>query len=284
MRRCPPAAAGRCCHVATAIPFHASARACRALYTTRIEPDDNQCMAWGANQLRLTAFPAPTPVIQTPDWWAQATGGPPDQTAHNVKQAIFEASGTFGEGILTLRIQPLRIDWLYTPPMPDGLPAFRETIGPFQTAIDYFGPIVERWFGQEDLPEIVRLAFGSVLLDPVESRQAGYQQLARFIPDVKLDVENSSDFSYQINRPRRSAVVRDLMLNRLTKWSVGAFQAFVAHGGGVAFADKSFACRLETDINSNPDYGQPLPRAALTELFHEYVGLAFEILEKGDVS
>src|SRR3989442_940922 len=112
-------------------------------------------MAWATNQLRLTAFPAPTAIVQTPDWWAQVTGETPDRTAHNVKQAVFDVIGAFAGGTLALRIQPLRIDWLYTPPMPDGLPAFPETLGPLQTASDHFVPIVDRWFAQADCAEFV---------------------------------------------------------------------------------------------------------------------------------
>jgi hypothetical protein len=73
------------------------------------------------------------------------------------------------------------------------------------------------------------------------------------------------------------------MLNRLSKWSVGAVQAFVAHEGGVALAETRYACRVEMDINSNPEYGRPLPRAELTALFRECVALASEIAVRGDI-
>jgi hypothetical protein len=174
-------------------------------------------------------------------------------------------------------------DWLYTPPMPDGLLPFRETIGPYQTALEQFRPLVDRWFGQADCPELIRLAFGSVLLDPVDSRQAGYRLLGRSLPAIRLDDEHSRDFSYQINRPRRSAVVNDLMINRLSKWSVGAFQSFVAHEGGLTPGEKSFACRLETDINSDPEFGRALPSRDLINLFREFVEVASELAESGDI-
>jgi len=239
-------------------------------------------MPWGANQLRLTAFPDPSAVIRTPDWWAQVTGQPADQTANNVKQSIFEASGAFGDGVLTLRTQPLRIDWLFTPSMSEDLPAPDASLGPLQTAIDQFGPVADRWFALPDSPNLVRLAFSTVLLDPVESRQAGYRRLGEFLPDVRLD-EDSSDFSYQINRPRHSAVIRDLMLNGLSKWSVGAVQAFVANEMGIALAERQYRCRVETDVNSTPEFGRPLPRAELGALFRECVGLTSEIAARGDI-
>jgi hypothetical protein len=239
-------------------------------------------MPWAVNQLRLTAFPTPAAVIRTPDWWSQLAGRAADQTAHNAKQAVFEAAGTFADGVLTLRIQPLRIDWLYTPPPPEGMPAFHEVVGPLGTAVEQFAPAIDRWFGLEDCPDLARLAFGSVLLDTVDSREAGYRQLGRFLPAITLD-ENSSDFSYQINRPRQSAVIHDLKINRVSKWSVGKFQAFVASDAGIAFADRSFACRLETDINSDPEYGRPVPKAELTAVFRELVALTSELAERGDI-
>jgi hypothetical protein len=239
-------------------------------------------MPWAVNQLRLTAFPTPSAVIRTPEWWPQVTGQPADQTAHNAKQGVFEAAGAFADGVLTLRVQPLRIDWLYTPPMPEGLPAFREVLGPWATAVDQFTPAVERWLALEDCPDLVRLAVGSVLLDPVESREVGYRQLGRFLPAIQLD-ENSSDFSYQINRPRSSAIIGDLKVNRVSKWSVGKFQAFVASDTGITFADKSFACRLETDVNSDPEYGRLLPKAELPTVFREFIGLTSELAERGDI-
>ena len=71
------------------------------------------------------------------------------------------------------------------------------------------------------------------------ARELGYRELGRFLPAVRLD-EDSSDFSYQINRPRRSTVIPELSVNRLSKWSVGKFQAFVASETGIAVSEPRF--------------------------------------------
>ena len=73
-------------------------------------------------------------------------------------------------------------------------------------------------------------------------------------------------------------------MNRLSKWNVGTFQAFVAGDAGIAFADKSFACRLETDVNSIPEYPGPLPRAEVTNLLRECVALTEELAARGDIA
>src|SRR5262245_16907300 len=114
-------------------------------------------MPWAVNQLRLTAFPTPSAVIKTPDWWAQVAGQPPDRTTNNAKQGVFDAAGTFADGTLALRVQLARIDWLYMPSVPEGMPPgiapVGETVGPLDTAVDQFAPVIERWFELDDSPD-----------------------------------------------------------------------------------------------------------------------------------
>jgi hypothetical protein len=91
-------------------------------------------------------------------------------------------------------------------------------------------------------------------------------------------------FLYQINRPRNSTTIRELAVNRLSKWSVGKFQTFVASETGIAVSEPSFTLRLETDINSSPEHTQPLPWAEVPALLREFIGLTVEITERGDVA
>jgi hypothetical protein len=44
-----------------------------------------------------------------------------------------------------------------------------------------------------------------------------------------------------------------------------------------------FACRLELDINTLPEFQGELERAQLSSLFHELVDLAVEIANQGDI-
>src|SRR5208282_50763 len=104
-------------------------------------------------------------------------------------------------------------------------------------------------------PPAIRLAYGAILLQPVDNRETGYLRLGELASAVKIDPK-SEDFFYQINRPRESTTLKNMRLNRLSKWSVALFQpmrfAFgfpqnqpaqpmvYSHGGTPAMA-----CRVE---------------------------------------
>lgn len=199
--------------------------------------------------------------------------------------------GKFKEGKLVLRVELGRIDWLFTKAR-DREPNFEEmsTVGSFPESLDKFAELMPHWFEIETCPSIQRLAFGAILLNPVESRQAGYRQISEYLPNVKLDSEDSSDFLYQINRPRDSnSGIADLRINRLSKWSV-ATQTWMESRLSPKSASVSrfsgpqiFACRLELDINTMPDFKGELTQKQLPPIFQELVKLGKEIVQKGDI-
>ena len=114
------------------------------------------------------------------------------------------------------------------------------------------------------------------------------RRLSALLPDVRLDADRSSDFLYQINRRRISASDPEILVNRLSKWSV-------MHGGAVALAvigdtgphlsrsPDYFACRLELDINSAGPLSSSMLESGVAQLFEEFVSLGKEIAEKGDI-
>ena len=136
--------------------------------------------------------------------------------------------------------------------------------------------------------DLLIYAFGAVLLRPVENRQAGYQQIAAYLPHVQLDPEGASDFLYQINRPRNSnSGIPDLRINRLSKWSIAASMESTFSFGSTSAAHfpgpRHFACRLELDINTVPDFRDELAREQLPQIFQELVDLGKEIAKAGDI-
>jgi len=163
-----------------------------------------------------------------------------------------------------------------------------KTIGPVREALDIFSPLMRRWFELESCPPVQRLAFGAILRQPVNDQQSGYRQISAYLPFVKLDAENSSDFSYQINRPRVSTSgFAELKINRLSKWSVVAGQS-IQFAVGLTSARylpgrAYFACHLEVDINTAAEFQGELPRDQLPQIFQELVDLGIEIAREGDI-
>ena len=159
-------------------------------------------------------------------------------------------------------------------------------IGPFPKSLESFVPLMRNWLNS-CLP-VVRVAFGAILLQPVKTQQEGYQLIAEYLPSVKLSPGESSDFSYQINRPRDSKTgIPNLRINRLTKWSVAQYfeRRVPMAPGAIRHFDSEVRldCRLELDINTAPDFQEDLPSGELSRIFEELVALGEEIATKGDL-
>jgi hypothetical protein len=187
-----------------------------------------------------------------------------------------------------LGVEPTRIDWLYTPLVDEKQESEGFlTIGPLHDAIGVFAPLMNRWFELETCPAVQRLAFGAVMLQPVQDQQTGYQRIMEYLPSVQIDTDNSSDFTYQINRKRNSRVIPGLSINRLSRWYVVG-QQHISIQIPPALAQQSLgpiyhACRLELDINTVHEFQGEFRRGQLSSLFQELIDFAAEIANRGDI-
>jgi len=245
---------------------------------------------WQVEQLRLTAFPSPSVKLPDVGWWENVVGRPPEARTSRPKTGELKEEGTFETGVLVLSIQPLRIDWRLAKAQQEELiDGDLPVIGEFPNLLESLIATMQRWL-EKDCPEITRLAFGVVLLLPVENRQAGYERLSAYLHDIRLDPVGSSDFLYQINRSRSSGTgIQGLQVNRLSKWSVFSLVRSLMLLSNRAIQatqlsiPENYACRLELDINTAADFSEILARDKLLPIFREFVELAKEIVEKGDV-
>lgn len=238
---------------------------------------------WQAESLRLTCFPSSAKEFKVEDLWQKIIGEPPENTIVRAREGFRQDDGHFNGRKVVLGTQPIRIDWLLGPSEQDG----ETTIGTFQENLDLFLELMSRWL--KISPPLRRLAFGTILAFPVDSRKSGYERLGNYLPNVKLDPIGASDFLYQINRPRVSqSQIPELMINRLTKWSVlkrGLARFELSPDSQVSLlpSSETLSCRLELDINTSGDYQNDLPLDKLTTIFNELVDLTKEISLKGDV-
>ena len=140
-------------------------------------------------------------------------------------------------------------------------------------------------------PPLQRIAFGAALQLPAKDRTEGYEILGKFLHQVKLDPAGSSEFMYQINRPRPSSTgIDDLVINRLAKWAVGATQRAtytvvpgVPAPTQMADVEREFYARLNLDINTSGEFKGELPPDKLLLILEELINIAKELAEKGDI-
>jgi hypothetical protein len=257
--------------------------------STRRVPDNLPPLsAWQAQVLRLTAFPSPNAQFANKDWWTKLVRQPPESTSSQPRERLQKEVGSYQNAKLELTVEPLRIDWRYmTEETQQGAMVSDATLGAFPDAVDRFTELMNGWLAFEDVPSLVRLAFGAVLLQPQPDREGPYQLLARYLPFLDLTSSEVSDLVYQINRRRDSNTpIPGLRLNRLGKWSAIQFTTFTVSPitKSVETSEPTHACRLELDVNSAPDFSGEFDRDVLPALFKELVGLAKETASKGDVA
>ncbi len=246
---------------------------------------------WQVEALRLSAFPAPTAAMSDKErerWWVDFVGTPSDETT--IKRGERIEKGPWHAGSLVLQSGPSRIDWRYnhalSPEDTETPPRFESLLlGPFPDAARDFFDLVRRWL--RECPQLERVAVGGVLILAATSRQDGYKKLRPYLKGVAIDPDNSTDFLYQINRPRTSTAVPGIRFNRLSKWSVMQWKLLAMRIGSedskiVPSVESPFdGCRLEFDVNSVPE--QDLPKSKLPDLFDEFSANSIEISQMGDI-
>lgn len=241
---------------------------------------------WKIDSLRVTSFPAEPVDCERIAWWEEVIGNKPEERLHRPRQHELIEKGALGERMLTLRIRLDRIDWIFEAPARSQSEAggFRSG-GQFDEGIREIGRLFARWCDLDDCPSSRRLAVGAVLLYPTDDRIGGYRLLSRFLPGVRIDAEYSSDFLYQINRPRPSKSISELRMNRLAKWSVALMKTemiiFGSHDAPRELGE-FHACRIETDMNTDADWKQRFSREEQPRIVDELIGLSEEVVREGD--
>jgi hypothetical protein len=252
----------------------------------RQDTKESHVTQWDAESLRLTAFVPPLAHVDELTWWSNMTGYPPESRVWRSKLGELTEIGPYEGKNLILVVRPGRVDWQMAP-LEQGEPGDElPMLGSYSESIEAFVGLMKQWLPLS--PPVQRLAFGAVLLRPAKDRLDGYKMLSAYLPFVKLDAE-SSDFGYQINRPRKSSTdLTGLKINRLSKWSVMARLGLMFSLVGQELARQhaspvATACRLEVDINTSPDFAGELPKEKLSAVLDELIALATEIATKGEV-
>lgn len=210
------------------------------------------------------------------------TGSEPDSIVDKPKGGERAEIGSFGEWQLVLQVQTRpesRVDWVA-----GGLTATDENPDSplLDTRLPLFIDPLKEWLRMA-CPETKRLALGAIVMLDVNSKEDGYRTCSDYL-GFDLDPK-SFDFNYQINRKRSSIVLPDVLINRVTRWSIGVRQpgTIDLRSGEGEMGQKKYHCRVELDINTDPEKTKTIPKICLADLLDEMVMLLREIIRDGDV-
>ena len=239
--------------------------------------------AWRVEMMRLTAFPVSGPPIDAAfvrDWWPKLFSTPPEKVTQDLKIGVTQLQGRVNDAFMVAVQNPVSFELRRLADDPEQSPPEQDDISPYAAAVPAFQDLALRWIGLENCPPLRRMAFGAILLQPVDSYENGCAILNEHLSNVKVHPD-SLDFLYQINRRRASSAIDGLLLNRLSQWTIQHLQQIaISPDGTPANKSEAFACRMELDMNSVPS-NELLPKDRLPNLFKELVDMAGEIANKG---
>jgi hypothetical protein len=247
-------------------------------------PDD-----WSVHQLRMTLFSSePFPVSES--GWRLLTGQDEAENRVNVPGGR-QYSGKVFDSLLALTIVVNRIDIVlaFDPSKLVNISTASAApiIGPWLELSALFGASVES-FLQDLTAPVIRLAFGANLLGVVSSRTQTYEELAKLLKSVVVDVRHMRELFFRINWPQISSVVPGLEINRLTGWSSLIFSQNILQNTGSelivsqAGQGPSYAVSLEIDHNTALDRKDRFENRHLVPIFRELVTLANENVRGGE--
>ena len=240
---------------------------------------------WSIELLRLTSYPSPDAIIKDPDWWNTLVGELPEKRISQPKIGGVKESGPYKNGILSLDMNASKLNWIYKPVQSEEnpFPIFEDYKETWQT----FSELMKKWFELSDCPTTRRLAFGAQFSLEVGSKVDGYISLAKYLHDVKIDPNGSSELFYQINRPRLIDFNETkISINRLTRWKILAVQLFrmeFPKGSQTRIGKDVHSCRLEVDINTDNDFEGTFSNQEQKQLWNTLKENGIEITEKGDI-
>jgi hypothetical protein len=240
---------------------------------------------WSIELLRLTSYPSPDAIIKDPDWWNTLVGELPESRISQPKIGGIKESGPYNNGILTLDMNPSKLNWTYKPveSAENPFPKFED----YKETLKSFSELMKKWFELNDCPTTRRLAFGAQFSLEVGNKVDGYKSLGKYLHNVKIDPDGSSELFYQINRPRLIPLNETkISINRLTKWHIQSVQLFrmeFPKGSQTRMGKEVHFCKLEVDINTDNYFEGTFSNQAQKQLWNILQENGVEITEKGDI-
>ena len=204
---------------------------------------------WMVDRVRLTHFVSDIKDDHS-TWWELFTGA--KETSFISKRLEGESlySGEFLGGTLELRIMLDRIDWILSSEPRNNLEEV--FLGDYASLLKKLLSHYKEWLAKCSFTS-TRCAFAASILNPVNTLNEGYKEIASLLPFLPIASGEWQDFYFQINKIAEInySEGKRININRLINSSVNNFQ-MVNFQTGSSITSKYFT-RFEFDINTQPD-------------------------------
>jgi len=157
-------------------------------------------------------------------------------------------------------------------------------LGPWTKISEKFVNATSPWIERLEI-EIRRIAFGCVLLLRVERRDDAYARLSELLSSVSVKPE-MRDLIYRVNWRKNSAVVHELIINRITTFasiSISRATVTVDNIAPMLLEPPAEFVRLEMDHNTVQEWGKVFDREHVVRIYEELISIAGDNAARGEV-
>ncbi len=228
--------------------------------------------------IRFTFFSDGPINARGKDWWQLVTGSAPETTQSRQQMGEYSESGPFQDGQFELKVSFNRIDMILGFPFA-GLPDSVQ-IQDYDRRLRDFTALVANWINTSSV-NIVRIAFGSVLLFPVSDPIVGNKLVSEYLPSFSYDVNSVTDVFVQMNLPTPSKLVPTLIINELTKIGTLTGQFVQLGVGGFPALTVDHFVRVEFDMSTAADAAVPIDKAIIHDVLSEMIERSGTVLKEG---
>jgi hypothetical protein len=240
---------------------------------------------WQAEFLRLTLFARDNIKIGD-EVWSAITGEEESETRQRLPNGGRILAGRWAENQLSISFAGKRLDVILSPRAsvePAEALQFL-VLGPWPNQGHPFYEATKKWLDTIDFP-VVRVALGAAVLCEANDQKQAYEYLKQYLRSIDLQPDVMRDFQYRINWPKQSSVIPNMLVNRLTTWTV--FNLTVANisldsPAGVVQRDEKTAARMEVDNSTDASRTEGFESALLAPLYAELYELACRSATQGE--
>lgn len=238
---------------------------------------------WEVELQRITIFRFPGTELDVSSLWKFVSKFEADEIVNKPAIGFIRYEGQYENGRLILSVDNQRLDLIITAqPMKDVIDI--STIGALDQVLIKFNETADKLLTQLD--GVLRVAYGLIVVERTKDKMSSYKRLSELLPSIQIDVENSSDFFFQINRPVKSEILENNLINRISRWSaVQLLHAVVTNestGVQVMKPTNLEATRIELDISTPADRTEQIPKDSFNRLLKELSTIAKDIALHGD--
>lgn len=234
---------------------------------------------WSADHLRVSLFSSDVWSATAESIFSAAFASEPESITKKPSALESSAVGSWGSLRLEIKRTFTRIDFIL-----QAVPT--ETVGPMpmiqdiKTVLPEFSSLVAKWASTQT-QGVIRIALGCNAFLQAQSVEDSYVKLKKLIKVIDIDTDRFKEFRFQVNLPKPSSVLPEIVVNRLSQWaSVGVRAALLGIEAPRYFDDKYYvSCSL--DVNTDGERTQPINSDLLERLTEELSLTCSNILDAG---